>query len=445
MKPPGAQPPPTRYGPAPAAQRNVGPVAFPAVVPPPTRYGPALAAQRNAGPVAFRAVAPPPTRYGPALAAQRNAGPVAFPAVVPPPTRYGPALAAQRNAGPVAFRAVAPPPPRYGTAAPVQQKPVRPSAPLVQRGPRGRVLQRMEREFQLKSLSAKQGGTGAVPGKKMRLDFLSTQRSLVQRGGSNQVIQRLIIRIRDVKEIVGWSEPTIMKASKALKNDLPRNDPQSQEDVGVTEATGKGHRKLNANEPLIIVAHGSAPSVGNLISNGIPTLGNYQPGDLVAKIEPLFPAGYHGSIYLDGCYTGRRLNYGDGTSYIERFARALKATRPDIDFTVKGNIGAAATSSDGVEYVTLTRAEANLGKTKGWTIYEVKKDGAIEYKVASPFGMAYCSAAGVYNDYGLSKLARRQAQNEAQRAERDRMVNLRISLSPKVTEAQQDQIWNEIL
>lgn len=57
----------------------------------------------------------------------------------------------------------------------------------------------------------------------------------------------------------------------------------------------------------------------------------------------------------------------------------------------------------------------------------------------------YCSAAGVYNDYGLSKLARRQAQNEAQRAERDRMVNLRISLSPKVTEAQQDQIWNEIL
>ena len=90
-------------------------------------------------------------------------------------------------------------------------------------------------------------------------------------------------RVSIAKEIVGWSEPTIMKASKALKNDLPRNDPQSQEDVGVTEATSKGHRKLNANEPLIIVAHGSAPSVGNLISNGIPTLGNYEPGDLVAK------------------------------------------------------------------------------------------------------------------------------------------------------------------
>jgi len=265
------------------------------------------------------------------------------------------------------------------------------------------------------------------------------------RGSSPQVIQPLIIRIRDVSEMVGISKPTIMNASKDIKKDVPKADVQAQEDVGITEATSGSHRQLGATEILIIVSHGSYPTVPTLLSSGIPTLGGYKPADLAAKIAALFPANYNGMIYLDGCYTGRRLNFEEGTSYIELFAAALKKTRTDISFRVKGNIGAAATGSDGVEYITLTKEEADMAKAKNWTVYEQDKNGQTIYRVASPFGIALCNDTGDYTDRGLSEQARAKAEAAKRQAEIDRMADAMSSLSPTMTKAEEDRAWNDML
>lgn len=259
------------------------------------------------------------------------------------------------------------------------------------------------------------------------------------------VIQPLIIRIRDVSEMVGYAKPTIMNASKHIKKDVPSTQSHWQDDIGISKAIGSDGRQLDDGEPLVVVSHGSEPSLGGMLSTGIPRLGGNYPDALAAKVAGLFPKNYNGSIYLDGCYTGKRLQYKDGTSYIELFAAALGAMRKDINFTVKGNLGAAATSSEGIEYITLTQEEANLGKARGWMVYEVQKEGVTEYKVASPFGLAYCRKDGGYQDMGLTEQARKKALDDAQRAELDRLIDLRMSLSPTMTTQQQDQIWNEML
>jgi hypothetical protein len=322
-----------------------------------------------------------------------------------------------------------------------------PAAPPVYRPqPVPRVLQ--TKQSQTKSLAAGCGNPATHRGGCVQAKTaspLTTPNGSAERPASAGVIQPLIIRIRDVAEMVGFAKPTIMNASKDIKKDVPSTQSHWQDDVGISKAMKSDARELDNGEPLVIVSHGSEPSLGGMLSTGIPRLGGHYPEALAAKVADLFPKDYSGTIYLDGCYTAKRLKYKDGTSYIELFAAALGGMRTDINFTVKGNLGAAATSSQGVEYIELTREEAELGKARGWMIHEVQKEGLTLYKVASPFGLAYCKKDGSYSDMGLSEQAHKKAVEDAQRAEVNKLVDLQLSLKPTMTTQQQDQIWNEML
>jgi hypothetical protein len=261
-------------------------------------------------------------------------------------------------------------------------------------------------------------------------------------------VQRMVIRIRDVAEMIGLGKPTIMNASKDIKKGVfSATDLKGQEDVGIGQATAKDARQLDPKEQLVVVSHGSAPTVGSFFRSGAPTLGGYTGAGLAAKLAPLFPEGYSGRIYLDGCYTGKRLKYGEGTSFVEIFAAALAALRPDIKFTAQGNIGLAATGKDGIEYITLTRDEAELARSLGWKVYERDKDGVISYVVASPFGQAYADESGSFNDMRLSERAQEIAADEERKrleAEERRRRNAPLQ-HPRMSAQESDAAWNDVL
>ena len=205
----------------------------------------------------------------------------------------------------------------------------------------------------------------------------------------------------------------------------------------------KGGRLLGGKELLVVVAHGSEPVKASLFRSGAPTLGGYSGADLAEKLAGLFPQDYAGSIYLDGCFTGKRLAYAEGTSFIEHFAAALAQLRPDIKFRAQGNIGAAATGKDGVEYITLTPDEAKLAGALGWSVIEQDKDGTTEYVVASPFGQAYADQTGGYNDMGLTRQAEKEArEKQAQEKEKE---SKRVYPHPQMSQEEQDAAWNTLL
>jgi len=267
---------------------------------------------------------------------------------------------------------------------------------------------------------------------------------LISAANMSPVIQGMIIRIRDIKEMLHIGKPTIMDASKSTKLDMGGAAAAEKEDYGITEATAEDARKLGSNEELRVVAHGSEPTYEGIISSGIPALGGHKPGDLAAKLSTVFPANYKGLIYLDGCYTALRLDYKAGTSYIELFAQALKVLRPDIKSAVRGNIGPAATSSaTGQEIITLTQELASLAANLGWPVETVAngKTGKIEFKVLAPFGTAFCDGSGTYDDMGLTTHVTKQRQEALERQKREDALS---RLKPEQLQTL-DPIWNDIL
>lgn len=110
-----------------------------------------------------------------------------------------------------------------------------------------------------------------------------------------------------------------------------------------------GANQLGINELLLIVSHGA---------RYFPFFALKTPALLANELyfSGIFPAGYFGRIYLDGCHTGEPGfggHLGDGSSYAERFKLALtnlSVTHGGVGiypllgaFTVKGNLGTAVT------------------------------------------------------------------------------------------------------
>lgn len=108
--------------------------------------------------------------------------------------------------------------------------------------------------------------------------------------------------------------------------------------------------QLQENELLIIVSHGHWR---------IPYFARKTPNALATELanSNIFRPNYHGTIYLNGCYTGApgpRGTVGDGSSYAEKFKIALQNTQDNLGpFNVKGNLGAAYTSPGGRENIYL--------------------------------------------------------------------------------------------
>jgi len=269
--------------------------------------------------------------------------------------------------------------------------------------------------------------------------------------GHTPVVQRMIVRIRDLKERIGLSKPTIMDASLNTKKEMGHMPEKHKQDVGIGQVD-EG-RQLDIGEELRVVAHGSEPSLPGLISSGLPTLGGLEPHKLAKKLQGLFQPGHGGDVFLDGCYTGVRLNFKAQTSYIELFAQALAVLRPDVKVTVRGNLGLAATlSQTGEELVTLPDSIAPVAIRNAWPVIEMvdNKTGKTVYKVRPPYGAAMCNASGFYGDGGLSKAYEEEQKEKALeqqakiKAENERRANAMSKLRPDQLQTY-DDIWNDLL
>ncbi len=133
-----------------------------------------------------------------------------------------------------------------------------------------------------------------------------------------------------------------------------------------------GANQLAIGELLLIVSHGA---------RYIPFFALKTPALLANELyfSGIFPMGYNGEIYLDGCHTGEPGlggHLGDGSSYVERFQQALinlsvahggVGINPLLGgFTVKGNLGAAVTHhqpgnvSNGTELIEMDARTTGL-------------------------------------------------------------------------------------
>jgi len=274
-------------------------------------------------------------------------------------------------------------------------------------------------------------------------DSGSDNRDELTTGGStSQVIQGMIIRIRGIAEMMHISKPTIMNASLNTKHDMAGSD-KHKEDYGITKAVKTDTRKLDEKEELRIVGHGSEPTYPGIISSGIPKFGGFKPDALAQKISTIFPANYSGAIYLDGCYTGMRLDYKAGTSYLELFTNVLCALRADIKPNIRGNIGPASTSKNGQEVIALTPSLAGIAKALNWPVNETvnPKTSVKEYHVVAPLGLAFCNRTGAYNDMGITKMIEEQ---RAEALEKQRREEAPTKLKPEHLQTF-DPIWNDLL
>ncbi|HEY2738371.1 MAG TPA: hypothetical protein VGK45_08195 [Thermoanaerobaculia bacterium] len=130
---------------------------------------------------------------------------------------------------------------------------------------------------------------------------------------------------------------------------------------------------------------------------------------------------------------------------LELFAIALASLRPDIKFTVGGNVGSAATLETGEELITLDKSDADLAEKMGWNVYKVsKKTGETEYKVKSPFGMGFADSAGGYSDMGLTKENEKEQQEKKEEKERSKRQEAMSNLKPTDLQSY-GEIWNDLL
>lgn len=100
---------------------------------------------------------------------------------------------------------------------------------------------------------------------------------------------------------------------------------------------------------IVLLAHGSTPifksSKGNVHAT---TFGGQSPEKIVSYLKGTLPALYHGTIYLDGCFTG---GGKPGKTFAEKVYKGLVKAGYHY-LKVVGNLGAAVTTADGTELVT---------------------------------------------------------------------------------------------
>jgi hypothetical protein len=186
----------------------------------------------------------------------------------------------------------------------------------------------------------------------------------LQRTAGNRAVQRLIIGIQDAADF--GKEQTIYDSTAEQKGRREITQSPGSEHAAVfpegepaaLEEKFKS-RTLGQNEPLIIVAHGGAPTVLTSWWGGktevLPTLGGYEPKHLAALVANVVPAQYSGLIYLCGCDTAVRLDWKPGTSFIERFGAELFRRRPHSHPLIRGNMGEAATVGGSTETIEIPK------------------------------------------------------------------------------------------
>lgn len=225
-------------------------------------------------------------------------------------------------------------------------------------------------------------------------------------------IQRLVMRIRDFKEMITPGNNTIWDSSKTMK-DYPKfkDDKKWQEDIGINQGIkGKKSRGLDVAEPLILVAHGGEPQLqkdGTIKGE----FGDRAPSKLASDILPILPDNYSGEVFLNGCYTGKRINFNQqGTSYMERFAVELIRFKPSFSGIVKGNLGTASTYTSSEELIEIDKQmyQKCLARKIG-VATSMDKKGKEKYFMQTPFGQAVCHADGSgYTDFGYLQVMNSQ-------------------------------------
>jgi hypothetical protein len=188
----------------------------------------------------------------------------------------------------------------------------------------------------------------------------------LQRTAGNRAVQRLIIGIQDMEEMAGKAT-TIFESTEEQKKRKEITESPGSEKAAVfpekhPEAIHEGFKqfRLRQNEPLIIVGHGSAPTVMTSFFFGskeiLPTFGGFTPDRLATAVANAVPAGYNGLIYISGCDTAVRLDFKPGTSFIERFGDELFKRKPGTQPTIRGNMGEAATVGSSTETIEIPKA-----------------------------------------------------------------------------------------
>ena len=318
------------------------------------------------------AIAPPPVRFPhspavaapPAVQAQRVSPQGPRRTATPPPPVFSPHTANTSRQVPVAqAKVIAPPPVRF----PQRQIPPGPVQPARTPAPPPRMVQR-----------------AAAPGP--------------------AVIQRLVIRIRDFKEMwIPFTKDTIWDSSKTMKN-YPTLTAHAawQEDIGIAQAL-EG-RALQATEPLVVVSHGGQP-VRNNDGTISGNFGGRTPETLAQEISGILPANYSAEIFLNGCYTGMRVGFATaGSSYIERFGAALLQHVAQYTGIVKGNIGPASTLSQNEELIGIDRATYDRWRENNphWV---ASNQAGTKFYMRGPFGQArYRPSDDTFNDFGYARM-----------------------------------------
>lgn len=169
----------------------------------------------------------------------------------------------------------------------------------------------------------------------------------------NGIMQRLVIRARDAKEILfnffDKTKGTIYNSAKSVAKRTDFTEDKHKEIIGIGQINSI-NRKLDENETLIIVSHGSKPT-----NNNEPIFAQRSALDLAEIVKQITTQDYKGNIYLDGCYTGRQNPlHNNGSSYIEKFD-----TKRITSGYIKGNVGAASTDSNGTEWISISRMDLN--------------------------------------------------------------------------------------
>jgi hypothetical protein len=131
-----------------------------------------------------------------------------------------------------------------------------------------------------------------------------------------------------------------------------------------------------------------------------PRFAGYSAGALATLVAKNLPLRYSGTIYLNGCDTGRRRGYvAPGTSYIELFGAALAKVRDDVTSLVFGSLGGAATVSEDTERVEIEKKLYDLLLKKSYSGLDERGGKYYIYGIA---GQAfYDMSAGAYGASAL--------------------------------------------
>lgn len=187
----------------------------------------------------------------------------------------------------------------------------------------------------------------------------------LQRTAGNRAVQRPIIGIQDAAEFSATqAATTIADSTREQKQRLEITESPGSETTmyfaeGEDEAAEQvfTQRPLGAAEPLVIVAHGSAPDELTqylIFSKEVPPIfGGYQAAALAALVARAVPDQYTGMIYLSGCDTAVQYDFKPGTSFIEKFGNALLRLTPQSQPQIRGNMGGASTVGSSTETIEI--------------------------------------------------------------------------------------------